>query len=211
MHLQKLPMFGKSPVFPLGGITFSFDPVLRGFLEDSGTIALIILVIGFKIDNTAGESLAAELEARLKAYLAFYPYWLEMTRQDDREAQKRRRTNARLRLDRKADVERIPDPSTVSQRDRSDWITGLERILETGDAANIIHELGIRDPRGIAALRWGPEGLLERQIAERVGISQQAVSAQVRRIYQELMSEFQKRSGLEPGHNRPKGKWSPRG
>jgi hypothetical protein len=61
MYLQHVPMFGgPSPSFPLGGITFPFDPVLQGAIGDSRMSTLITSVIGDKHERSAGAGAVQE-------------------------------------------------------------------------------------------------------------------------------------------------------
>ena len=209
MYLQRLPMLGKPAVFPLGGITLWFDPVLQGVLDDSRMVGLIILVAGCRVRGPEGAELAAELEARLKAYLAFYRFWLLTTRQRERESRKHRRGEARLRVNDHVDVERVAEPATKELQRSAGWVLVLQQLLDNKDAELVLRKLGINDPRHIARMRW-VEGRTQREIAGLTGISQQAVSAQVRRLYGEVLEKLSER-GVGVHNDLQKRKWTPRG
>lgn len=207
MYLPHFPRFGgPGPSVHLGGVPWVMDPVLHGILSDDRLVVLVVLVLAFRVKTLDGEDLSAQLEQRVKAYLAFYTYWLGMTRATDSERRKGRRLRARLRLRNGLDIERVPDRSSAPTVDGS-WASLLNVLHESGDVSAALSALGLEDPRGICQMRWGA-GLKQKEIAQRLGISQQRVSVQLRSAQQRL-EDGVKKHGLAAGRLRlQRRKWS---
>jgi hypothetical protein len=177
------------------------DPVLMSFFHgmDQDTQHLILGLLVFKWSEKDGRTdLGAELERRWRAYLRFYPYWVEIIQEVDREA-KRQQTmqHVTISLDSPIGTEstvrelllkdtledtksRPPDLLeaivTGSGRQLTDW---ANRYCTPTMARHVIGRFSDRKT--------------ETQIAEEDGISQQAVSksltAALRRIREGLIQD----------------------
>jgi hypothetical protein len=69
------------------------NPSIMSFFNDmdSETQMLILLVLVFKVHEWGGEKdLDKELERRWRAYLRFYPYWLDTIHYEDQQAKRQR-------------------------------------------------------------------------------------------------------------------------
>jgi len=211
MFFQQLPQLGGAhPTFPLGDTIFWLDPILHGLAEDDRIVALVILVLGFKVKHPR-EDLSAELERRVKAYLGLYPYWIEMTRDRERFERKTRREEARRRI--LPDMERVRDPCSpqaAPKKGRTDRYSEFQKFLSDRGLVELMEECGIPDRRGIARMVWRDKQT-QKDVARRLEITPQAVSARVRRMMRALIKKMQERGHLPPGVRLPKGRWTPRG
>ena len=209
MYMQHLPRFGAAPSIPFGGITFMFDPVLQGVLNDVSLAGLIILVIGFKERGQDGADWGKELQSRFKAYLAFYSYWLGLTRDRERSERKARRLKARLGRRSSMDIERVGDNITT-RGSASGWDEALRAIVGENDVSLVLKRLGVSDSRGVYERYW-TQGESQREIASKLGITPQAVSALVRRITNKILERLEEKGAVPPGTRLRKRRWVPRG
>jgi hypothetical protein len=82
-------LYFRLPIF--NGNVAVVNPIIMSFFADMDdqTQALILLVLVSKRREWGGEKdLDKELERRWRAYLKFYPYWLEITQDEDRQAKR---------------------------------------------------------------------------------------------------------------------------
>jgi hypothetical protein len=209
MHMQWVPMFGvEGRKFLSGGVTLFFDPVLQGAALDPVIGPLTVQVIGEKQRTAAGLDLAAELDRRLRAYLRFYGYWLELQRQEERQARKERRV--RERLGRATPVDRVGATPSPSLGEHDDILAMLREAASEGNAERLLQELRIRDDDGVFRMRF-IEGLSQREIAAAHGVTQQAVSAKLRRMWNAVLRGVARQRGHDAKAALPRRKWAPRG
>lgn len=183
------------------------DPVISSFFTgmDEETKGLILLVLVFKIHEwKENKSLDKELERRWRAYLRFYPYWVEVIQDEDREAKQRRTSEAKmLSLDQ------------VIGTDENGKELTLKHILPdpTSQPANLLQAIVLSSQPTLE--KWAKKyctptqarhiikvagGKTELEIAESDGISQQAVSKSVRGGIRRIRSGLI-RDGILDGNN----------
>jgi hypothetical protein len=170
------------------------NPIIMSFFADMDeqTQTLILLVLVFKRREWGGEKdLDKELERRWRAYLKFYPYWLEIIQDEDRQAMRQRtirkcmlslhhpdrdvRGGKKLTLE-----EKLPDPKSrpanvlqaiilESGAKLEDW---ARQYCTPKQAAHVVKK--IRDEK------------TETEIAEEEEITQQAVSKSIHAAYKRI-------------------------
>lgn len=212
MYFQRLPRFGgPSPTFPLGGLTLFFDPVLQSFADDETGMALAVIVTGAKRKSIGAEDLTAKLLSRFKAYLSFYPFWLGLIRHEEMRMRKEQRNRTPRRRQREANVEMVADSESTARAEASkrDWFSDLRSVLAPKDIPGLLARFGFEDRKGVASLRWG-EGLSQAEIAAKLSISQQAVSASLRRLTRALVKKMSEEGQLPAGTELPRRRWIPR-
>ncbi len=166
----------------------AMDPVISSFFTgmDEETKGLILLVLVFKIHEWNGnKNLDKELDRRWRAYLRFYPYWVEIIQDEDREAKRQKTTAAKMiSLDHVVGIDEngkkltlesiLPDPKSQpanllqaivlsSQPTLEEW---AKKYCTPTQARHII--------------RYFAEGKTEVEIAKAGVVSQQAVSKSIR-------------------------------
>jgi hypothetical protein len=218
MYFQDLPRFGRQPGNPLGHVIFWLDPVLRGAMTDQMMLGAVVVAIGFK---EGGAALARELELQIKSYLKFYPSWLSFTRDRDREnktQQRSRRRSAReevgdmpLKGSRwwRASEDAVVDQLTGTTRDEEDPLGRLRVTLAGQGITELLCEHDVPDPHGIARMVL-EEQKTQREVAQCLGISRQAVSKNLRKTYSLLIKRLVQRGELSDSARLQKGRWIPR-
>jgi hypothetical protein len=164
------------------------NPIIMSFFTnmDAETQTLILLVLVFKMREWGGEKdLDKELERRWRAYLRFYPYWLDIIQYEDREA-KRQQTTQKCMLSL-----HHPDPADKGGK----RLTLEDRLSDPKTRpANILQAIILEN--GAMVEDWAQkyctpkqashvvgrfrDGKTEAEIAKEDGISQQAVSKSIR-------------------------------
>lgn len=169
-----------------GRIAF-LDPVISSFVLnlDDDTQLLAYLTLVENADARAGtESLRSELARRWRAYLRFYPAWLDIVRGDEQEQGHRKRTRAA----------RVTSLESIVTGDSGDPVA-LKTLLSDAkaqrpDAALNVPVLGddllrfatkyCSKPQAKYLEAYFDEGKTEAAIAAKAGVSQQAVSKGIR-------------------------------
>lgn len=173
----------------------AMDPVISSFFTgmDEETKGLILLVLFFKIHEWNGtKNLDKELDRRWRAYLHFYPYWVEIIQDEDREAKRQKTTAAKMiSLDHVVGIDEngkkltlesiLPDPKSQPANLLQAIVLSSQPTLEewakkycTPTQARHIIEVA--------------EGKTEVEIAKSDGVSQQAVSKSVRGAIKRIRS-----------------------
>jgi hypothetical protein len=159
------------------------------------------------------KDLDKELERRWRSYLAFYPYWTEVIRDDDRDAKRRRTTRGKtLSLDkpRRTRGDRRPRALLEVQPAPSTYANVLEAIVAGSEptlaewAGRFCTEIQAKHILRIAA------GDTETAIAADEGISQPAISKSIKAGLKRI-KEGLRREGVLTGdeHEGPKVPSSP--
>jgi hypothetical protein len=198
-------LYFRLPIF--NGNIAVMNPIIMSFFADMDdeTQALILLVLVFKRREWGGEKdLDKELERRWRAYLKFYPYWLEIIQDEDRQAM-RQRTLQKCTLSlhhpdpadkggKKLTLEdRLPDPKGRPANILQAIILGSGGKLEDWaqkycTPIQVVHVVRkIRDEK------------TETEIAEEEGITQQAVSKSIRAAYKRIREGLIRDRVLEAG------------
>jgi len=163
------------------------NPIIMSFFADMDeqTQTLVLLVLVFKRREWGGEKdLDKELERRWRAYLKFYPAWLEIIQDDDREA-KRQQTIQKCTLSlhhpdrhdkggKKLTLEdRLPDPKSRPANLLQAIILGNRGTIEEW-AQKYCTPI-----QSAHVLRRFRDEKTQEEIAKEEGITQQAVSKSI--------------------------------
>lgn len=214
MWFRHFPV-GNSSRGPFLGRICAIDHVINGFFNgiDDRTRRLVLLVLAYKVKTWEKQDLEKELSQRWKAYLRFYPYWLEIIRMDERDDKEEKRLSRRCRsLYETYDddnpngiplVEKIsyiipPDPLFKSPQERM-FYEGIFETKDTEDTekqqkyplSSLIDRYCTEKQSKILKMRG--EGMTEQKIAERMGIKQPTVHehmvAGIRKVQKGLRKE----------------------
>lgn len=207
MYFPRVPMFGaKSPWFLFDGLTLFFDPVLLGVLSDPKLVGLIVMGLGERKSRTATDDLARALESRFKAYLTFYPYWVATIRDEERVSRKQRRGNVRQGRRSARPIETIADSERSDSSAQNNWMSVLAKVTGNREFKGVLGRFGIEDQRGICEAFW-MQGKTQFEIARSQGISQQAVSAKLRRTMALLLAALKQHGVVSRPVTIPKRRW----
>lgn len=178
-------MYFRQPMFAYH--LAALNPMIYSFFSgmDDDTQLLILAVLVLKRREIDGrKDLDKELERRWRAYLRFYPYWLEIIRDEDRVAKRQKTTRRKtLSLDKplrtSGNARRITG-GDVQKDYRSPHANVLEALIASSEvtvadwASKYCTETQARHILKVAA------GETETKIAEDEGITQPAVSKNIR-------------------------------
>jgi hypothetical protein len=183
------------------------NPIIMSFFThmDDQTQALILLVLVFKQREWGGEKdLDKELERRWRAYLRFYPFWLEIIKDEDRQA-KRQQTIQKCTLslhrpdpddkgEKKLTLEaRLPDPKSSP----SNVLQAI--ILKNGAILEDWAKTYCTPKQATHIVRRFRDEKTESEIAKEDGISQQAVSKSIRAACKRIREGLIRDGVLEVG------------
>jgi DNA-binding CsgD family transcriptional regulator len=198
-------MFFRLPIFDYHVAVM--DPVISSFYSgmDEETQGLILLVLVFKVHEwQENKNLDKELERRWRAYLRFYPYWVEIIQGDDREAKRQKSSEAKM-----LSLEHV-----IAKDENGNNLT-LSNILPDvkSQPANLLQAIVLsskprleewakkyctsRQARHVLEVS---EGKTEIEIAKIDGVSQQAVSKSVRGAIKRIRSGLIHDGVLEQNH-----------
>jgi hypothetical protein len=183
------------------------NPIIMSFFMhmDAETQTLILLVLVFKMREWGGEKdLHKELERRWRAYLRFYPYWLDIIQDEEREAKRQQGAQRKtlslhhpIFADEDGNELRLEDtlagppskPANLLQAVTLEDGAMLENWAKTYcTAKQAIHVVGrFRD------------GKTETEIAKEDRISQQAVSKSIRPACKRIREGLIRDGVLEAG------------
>jgi hypothetical protein len=177
----------------LGDRVVFLDPVLESFYwgMDAETQGLIWLVVIFKIKEFGEEKdLDKELARRWRTYLKFYPYWVELMREDEREAKHKARSKGRE----KSLSEPSPRRNSLEGGESKNELT-LEDVTPdpVSVACNPFQTLVRASPDNIElwarkyctpkdaerVIKYALENVSEEEMARDEGVSQQAISKSI--------------------------------
>jgi hypothetical protein len=197
-------LYFRLPIF--NGNVAVVNPLIMSFFADMDdqTQALILLVLVFKRREWGGEkNLDKEVERRWRAYLKFYPYWLEIIQDEDRQA-KRQHTIQKCTLSL-----HHPDPEKARKK------LTLEKILSDpkSSPANVLQAVVLGNgemledwarkyctvKQAVHVVRKFRDEKTETEIAEEEGITQQAVSKSIRSGYKRIREGLIRDGVLEAG------------
>jgi hypothetical protein len=149
------------------------------------------LLLGVLVRKAADEKDQTELKCRWQAFLRFYPHWLDMVRDDEREARRQRRDRKRGGVS----AEHVKD----SREKKSDMASHFHMVQDgqlfvwvarycTGTEAEYV-------------LAYFRDGQTEPEIAARKGVRQQAVNKSIQKGLRRLRAGLvrDKLIGLEDG------------
>jgi hypothetical protein len=196
-------LYFRQPIF--GGRVAAMDPIINSFFTgmDGETQVLIFLVLVLKCNELgASENLDMELERRWRAYLRFYPYWLMLLQEEDR--QKKRSTGIQgktLSLDASAKPDSsgrllplkdtVPDPKNKPTDLLQAFVSTSQGML--GGWAD--HYC---TPTQARHLKKFADGSTETAIAQKEGISQAAVSKSIKAALQRVRKGLIADGVIEP-------------
>jgi Xaa-Pro aminopeptidase len=164
------------------------NPIITSFFTnmDAETQTLILLVLVFKMREWGGEKdLDKELERRWRAYLRFYPYWVEIIQDEEREA-KRQQGAQRKTLSLHHPIFTDEDGNELRLEDTlagpPSKPANLLQAVTLEDGAMLEHwaKTYCTAKQAIHVVRRFRDGKTETEIAKENGISQQAVSKSIR-------------------------------
>lgn len=179
----------------LGGRVATFEPMISSFYKGTGeqNQALIWQVLAFRQRGTKPVfEMKVELERRWRAYLEFYPFWVEYARLSESERKRdQRQTKATGSLDEPlAETEDltlgdvIPDPLSTTSQLLSTFVlssqSDVESLLRKHCRASDVDRM----------IKYYLEDLPQSEIARLEGVSQQAVSQSLRRGMDAIRKEL---------------------
>ncbi len=178
-------MYFRQPMF--GFHVAAMNPVILSFFTgmDDETQLLLLLVLVLKRKESGGEKgLDRELERRWRAYLRFYPYWLEIIRSEDRVAKQQRAIKSKT----------LSLESPIGLDENGKEFTGRDILADhRNKPVDLLQALVVSSQGRLA--EWATKyctviqarhvtrfaaGTSETKIAEDEGISQPAVSKSIR-------------------------------
>jgi hypothetical protein len=182
----------------LGNRVPALVPVLGSFFTgmDEDTRSLLVRVLVFKeTDWGERKNLDKELERRLRAYLCFYPAWLAIVQDADREAKRYRPTS----IDRTCVAREGEDLSPVeimdpkSPKNFLEWLELRSRETVEGWARKYC----ATERRARYVIDHFAGHMSQETIARREGVTQQAASKQIRRGLKEIEQGLRRDGELE--------------
>jgi hypothetical protein len=183
------------------------NPIITSFFMDMDlqTQALIILVLGFKVREWGGEKdLDKELERRWRAYLRFYPYWVEIIQDEEREAKRqqgaRRKTlslHHPIFTDEDGHELRLEDVIADPQSKPANFLQAV--TLEGGAMLGDWAKTYCTPKQATHVVGRFRDAKTETEIAKENGISQQAVSKSICAAFKRIREGLMRDGVLEAG------------
>jgi DNA-directed RNA polymerase specialized sigma24 family protein len=183
------------------------NPVIMSFFTnmDAETQTLILLVLVFRMREWGGEkNLDKELERRWRAYLRFYPYWLEIIQDEEREAKRQQGAQRKtlslshpIFTDEDGNELRLEDVIADPKSKPANFLQAV--ILEGGAMLEDWAKMYCTPKQATHVVGRFREAKTETEIAKEEGISQQAVSKSIRAACKRIREGLIRDGVLEAG------------
>jgi hypothetical protein len=149
----------------LDGRVAATEPVARSFAMDMDEDTQRLL-LGVLVKNGGNKESQVELRRRWNAFLRFYPHWLDMVRDDEREVSRSRRERAKGKFS----SEWVESPATDSSMMASQF-----HALRSANLAEWVNKY-CTATQATYLIGYFRDDLTEPEIAKQQGVTQQAVN-----------------------------------